>query len=297
MKVTPVRSAQGMLATVLGSACTAPFFGTALGFAFAQSAPVIFAMFAAIALGMSLPFLVLTAYPQWLRFLPRPGAWMERVKQATGFLMLATLLWLLSILGSMRGADAVVWTGVLLLCLGVVCWIHGSFNTLAATPRSRGLALSAMLALLLVGGWFSVGRISAARLEVGTDNNFPARLEAALREPGRPVFVDFTAAWCVNCKANERLVINTDPIQRAFKEANASVLTADWTNGQPEITALLKKFGSAGVPLYVLYPADRARAPIILPELLTQEIVLDALKSAATSKQIASAVEKSVSVE
>ena len=283
---------QGILATVLGSACTAPFFGAALGFAFAQTAPIIFAMFAAIALGMSLPFLLLTAFPAWLRFLPRPGAWMERVKQATGFLMLATLLWLLSILGAMRGADAVVWTGVLLLAIGAACWVQGSFNTLVASARTRGIALAVMLALVAGGGWLGIRQIAAARLPEAADGSakgFTASLDAALREEGRPVFVDFTAAWCVNCKANERVVLNSESVQRALKEANANFLTADWTNGEAEITKALQKFGRIGVPLYVIYPADRSREPIVLPELLTQQLVLDGLKSAVGSKRLAAA--------
>jgi thiol:disulfide interchange protein/DsbC/DsbD-like thiol-disulfide interchange protein len=275
---------QGVLATILGSACTAPLFGVALGFAFAQSGPVIFAMFAAIAAGMSLPFVLLTAFPGWLRFLPKPGVWMERVKQATGFLMIATALWLLSILGDMRGADAVIWTGVLLLTLGAVCWIQGTFNTLVASGGVRTASRVAMLALLLGGGWLSLYQVAAARLPVVAPGNepkdFPRNLQAALTEKGRPVFVDFTAAWCVNCKVNERGVLATEPIQKAIKDTNTVFLTADWTNGEPGITALLRQFGRAGVPLYVIYPADRSKEPIVLPEILTNQLVLDGLKSA-----------------
>ncbi len=272
---------QGVLATVLGSACTAPFFGAALGFAFAQSAPVILAVFAAIALGMSLPFLLLTAFPAWLRFLPRPGAWMERVKQATGFLMLATLLWLMSVLGAMRGADAVVWLGVLLLAVGAAAWVHGTFYTLVASTRTRIIALAVMLVLVAGGGWTGLTQIAEAKLPTGSAQDFPAQLQAALQAPGRPVFVDFTAAWCVNCKANEKAVLNTSSVQQALKDANADFLTADWTNGEPGITAILKQFGRAGVPLYVIYPADRTKQPIVLPEIITHQMVIDGLKAAA----------------
>ena len=292
---------QGVLATVLGSACTAPVFGAALGFAFSQNAAVIFAMFAAIAAGMSFPFIVLSAEPRWLRLLPKPGVWMERVKQATGFLMLATVLWLLSVLGSLRGADAVVWEGVLLLVLGVVCWIQGSFNTLIASSGTRTVALLSMCALLVGGGWLSVRQIGLARRPAATvelDSNgkalagttFLERLQTALQST-QPVFIDFTADWCVNCKVNERVVLSTDAVQQAIKSSHAKFLTADWTDGADDITALLKKFGRAGVPLYVIYPADRSREPIVLPELLTQQLVLDSLKAAsADDKHFAAAV-------
>ncbi len=282
---------QGVLATVLGSACTAPLFGAALGFAFSQNAAVIFAMFAAIAAGMSLPFVLLSAQPKWLRLLPKPGAWMERVKQATGFLMLATVLWLLSILGSMRGADAVVWMGVMLLVLAVVCWIQGSFNTLVASGAARTVALLCMIVLLAAGGWLSVWQIAGSYRPAATSSpeagtTFSDRLQTALKS-NQAVLVDFTAEWCVNCKVNERVVLNTPTVQGAIKSSNTRFLTADWTDGADDITVLLKKFGRAGVPLYVIYPEDRNREPIVLPELLTEQIVLDGLKSATGTKQLA----------
>lgn len=271
---------QGMLATVLGSACTAPVFGAALGFAFAQSAPVVFLMFAAIAAGMSAPFLLIAANPRWLRFLPRPGEWMERVKQGTGFLMLATVLWLLWTLGRMRGSDAVVWTGVLLLFLGVACWVQGAFNTLVSSDRSRWFSRAAIAGLVFGGGWCAVGQVRESQLpSAGAPRAFGPQLAAAL-ETGRPVFVDFTADWCVNCKVNERAVLNTTAVQKAIADRNTLFLKADWTTGADDITKLLKQFGRVGVPLYVLYPAGKPDAPVVMPELLTQQIVLDAFAEA-----------------
>ena len=294
---------QGLLATVLASACTAPFFGTALGFAFSQNAAVILAMFAAISLGMGLPFLLLTRFPAWLRYLPRPGAWMERVKQVTGFLLLATVVWLLSIVGALRGADGVVWTGAFLLALGAACWVQGAFNTFAASPRGRWTARAVIAALVLLGGAWTLGEVARAERGGGIAGNnggtggartpFSAQLAAALTQ-NRPVFVDFTAAWCVNCKVNEKTVLATEPVQRALREKNAIFLIADWTDGAEDITRLLKQFGRAGVPLYVVYPAGRTEDPIVLPELLTQRIVLDALdeaerRASATAKPLAAA--------
>lgn len=285
---------QGLLATVLASACTAPFFGTALGFAFSQNAAVILAMFAAISLGMGLPFLVLTRFPAWLKFLPRPGAWMERVKQVTGFLLLATVVWLLSIVGALRGADGVVWTCAFLLALGAACWVQGAFNTFAATPRGRWTARVVIAVLVLLGGAWTLREVAHADrdngLAIGPNSGsaenggkrvpFSSQLATALKE-NRPVFVDFTAAWCVNCKVNEKTVLTTEPVQRALREKNAIFLTADWTDGAEDITRILRGFGRAGVPLYVVYPAGKPEDPIVLPELLTQRLVLDALDDAA----------------
>jgi len=205
--------AHGVFATILGSACTAPLLGSALGFALSQPPPIVFAVFGAIAAGMAFPYFLLTAQPAWLRFLPKPGMWMIHVKQAMGVLMLLTAMW-----------------------LGWVLWQQ---QTKVIEP-------------------------------------FGPQLARALKT-GRPVFVDFTADWCLNCKANERLVLHTTAVQEAFKKNEVLFLVADWTRPSPDITALLKQFGRAGVPLYVFYPAGSPDQPRVLPEVLTREIVLDAL--------------------
>jgi thiol:disulfide interchange protein/DsbC/DsbD-like thiol-disulfide interchange protein len=272
---------QGILATVLGSACTAPFLGEALGFAFAQSGPVIVLMFAAIAAGMSTPFVLLAARPGWLKFLPRPGAWMERVKQATGFLMLGTVLWLLSVFGGMRGVDALIWAGVLLLVLSVACWVQGAFNNFTASAGSRWAARIVIVLLAVFGGGWCVQQIAAARPDENGAGltNFQSQLDAALKT-NQLVFVDFTATWCVNCKVNERLVLDTAPVQAALRQRNAVFLKADWSTGQADVTKLLQQFHRAAVPLYVIYPAGNAAGAIVLPELLTQRLVLDGLAAA-----------------
>jgi thiol:disulfide interchange protein/DsbC/DsbD-like thiol-disulfide interchange protein len=271
---------QGVLATVLGSACTAPFFGAALGFAFAQQGLVIIAMFAAIAAGMSAPFLLLAARPGWLRFMPKPGAWMERVKQGTGFLLLATVVWLLFILGHLRGPDAMTWASGLLLALGAACWVQGAFNTFTAKNGARWASRLAILALVGGGGWYCVTQISEAQLAEGGDGGaFAPRLAAAL-QTGKPVFVDFTAEWCVNCKVYEKAVLASDAVQKALRDRDAVFLKADWTAGAADITELLHHFGRAGVPLYVIYPAGKPEEPVVMPELITQGIVLDAFAEA-----------------
>ncbi len=271
---------QGVLATVLGSACTAPLFGEALAFAFSQSAVGIFAMFAAIAAGMSAPFVLLAARPGWLKFLPKPGAWMERVKQATGFLLLATVLWLLLTLSHSKGSDGIVWTGALLLTLGVACWLQGAFNTLAASDRTRWVTRAAIAVVVLGGGWFCVKEVDQARPADTTSASFASRLDAALKT-GQTVFVDFTADWCVSCKVNERVVLDSEPVRKAMQDGNVMLVKADYTLPSDDITKLLKHFNSASVPLYVVYPAGKPDAPVVLPTLLTQQTVLDALAAAA----------------
>ena len=279
---------QGMLATVLGSACTAPFFGPALGFAFSQSGPVILAMFAAIAAGMSAPFVLLAAQPGWMKFLPKPGAWMEHVKQATGFLLLATVLWLLFSVGHGLGADGVVWTGVLMLALGVACWVQGTFNTLVASDRVRWASRVAIALLVCGGGWACAQRIGHSAPPVASVQPFGVQLAAALKT-GRTVFVDLTAEWCVSCKANEKAVLASESIQKALRDQNVVFLTGDFTTYSDDIAKVLKQYNAPSVPLYLVYPAGKPDAPIVLPPLLTKQTVLDALAAAqmAADKPVA----------
>lgn len=277
---------QGAFATLLATPCTAPFLGTALGFAFSQSGFVILAMFAAVATGMGFPYLVLTARPGWMKFLPRPGAWMERLKQLMGFPLMATLVWILSIVGGQRGTDGVFWFLCFLLCLAISCWLYGSFCGPLSTGRSRAAAI--VLALLAAGGggWYFLGQKFAL---VGSHESggiewvpFSAKELAAMQTAGKSVFVDFTADWCITCKFNERTAINTPAVQQLLREKKAVSMKADWTNANPEITAALRSFGRVGVPFYVIYPAGRPADPIILPEILTESILLEALRKLPT---------------
>ncbi|HEX3818062.1 MAG TPA: thioredoxin family protein, partial [Chthoniobacterales bacterium] len=284
---------QGVFATVLATPCTAPFLGSALGFAFAASAGIILLMFVAIAAGMSAPYLLLTAQPAWLRFLPRPGAWMVHVKQFMGFLLIATLLFLLWVLGAERGPEAIIWTSGFLLALSIACWMYGSFVTLATALARRFLVLGLMLLLVLGSGYYFIGeKFSATRTASSslTKSDWiafsPARLQNELAQ-GRSVFVDFTAAWCITCKFNEASVLETTAVKDAFKHYGIVKMKADWTNADPVITKTLKQFGRVGVPLYVLYPASAPDQPVVLPELLTQTLVLDHLQSTAPKVALA----------
>jgi thiol:disulfide interchange protein DsbD len=278
---------QGVFATVLATPCTAPFLGTALGFAFAQPPLIILAMFVAIAAGMSAPYLLLCAQPAWLRFLPKPGPWMMHVKQFMGFLLLATLLFLLYVLGAQRGLEGAIWASCFLLIIGVACWMKGAFMVPTATPRKRAVVLVLMLALMLgsgiyfIGGKFQSASVASAdsRLKGDWQAFTPERLQAELGQ-GHTVFVDFTAAWCLTCKFNEASVLESSAVREAFQRHAIVKLKADWTNGDPVITKLLRQFGRPGVPLYVLYPGKTGE-PIVFPELLTKSMVLEKLETAS----------------
>jgi len=280
---------QGVFATVLATPCTAPFLGTALGFAFTQSAAIILAMFIAIAAGMSAPYLLLSAQPAWLRFLPRPGPWMLHVKQFMGFLLLATLLFLLYVVGAQRGLEGAIWASCFLLVISVACWMKGAFVVPTAPAVKRTVVFVLMLLLVIGSGAYFIGdKFQSAKI-ASTDSQIrgdwqpftPERLQTEL-EQGRTVFVDFTAAWCLTCKFNEASVLEAQDVRDAFQRHGIVKLKADWTNGDPVITKLLQQFGRPGVPLYVLYPAKNEE-PIVFPEVLTKGMILDKLETVARS--------------
>jgi thiol:disulfide interchange protein/DsbC/DsbD-like thiol-disulfide interchange protein len=287
---------EGVFATILATPCTAPFLGSALGFAFSQQWPVILLIFTSVSIGMALPYLLITMRPGWIRFLPKPGDWMVTAKQVMGFLMMATMLWLLFILGSELGMEAVIWTGAFLLTVAVACWLVGRFAALTASTLRRRVIWIAALAIVVTGYTVFLESsldIGMAEAVVSSQNTSAAdstgridwrpfslsALESDL-QTGKPVFVDFTAQWCLTCKVNEKAVLNSDAIVSRFRELGVIAVRADWTNRNPDITKLLAKFGRSGVPLYVIFPANHPESPIVLPELVTSDIVLEALQKA-----------------
>ncbi|MDB6175580.1 MAG: dsbD [Chthoniobacteraceae bacterium] len=272
--------AHGMFTTLLGTSCTAPFLGGVLGYAFVQPAHVVILIFAVVAAGMSLPYFLLTWQPAWMRFLPKPGAWMERMKQFMGFVLLGVALWLLSVLGATGGTNAIVATTAFLLVLGVACWIYGF---------ARGIVAKIIVLALVIAGWFFIlkGQLDSKPVQnngqaQNVEGGIPwqsfsdEKLMAAVQR-GEPVFIDFTADWCLNCKYNERVVIETEPVRAAFKEKKIVALKADWTNGDKKITEMLKRFGRVGVPAYLYYPGNGSESPVVLPEILTQTSLLHTL--------------------
>src|SRR5215469_7430596 len=266
---------QGAFATILATPCTAPFLGAASAFAFTQPAWITFLVFMIVGLGMALPYLVLAFNPKWLRFLPKPGDWMVRFRQFLGFLLMGTLLWLIWILGQMKGVDAIVGLGGALLLISVLAWIKGSFWTPVSSPASRMSAFAAMcVAVLLAAG---VYRVVTRPSQLVWQEFTKDSLEKALAS-GHPVFVDFTADWCLTCKTNERFAIDTPQVRQAFSTRKAILLRADWTKGDPAITEILKSHGRAGVPMYLVYPGGgKEGEAVLLTELITSQTVLDAL--------------------
>jgi len=266
----------GAFTTLLGTSCTAPYLGVTLGFAVSQPAGSVFAIFFTIAAGMSLPYLVLTSNPTLLRFLPKPGAWMERLKQVMGFVILGVAIWLLGVLGQGRGIESLSGMCSFLLIAGISCWLLGIL-------RSRLMAL--FLALLLLGGGYrlfvfdTINKPIEPKTALTSDEWVPFSPERLAKERalGRPIFVDFTADWCLNCKVNERLTLSKKEIKDAFATHNVLLMKADWTNSDPVITAELHRFGRIGVPFYLLYAPD-APDPLVFPELLTPRIILEALE-------------------
>ncbi len=284
----------GILATALATPCTAPFLGTALGFAFTQSSAAILAIFLTIGVGLSLPYVVLSSNPAWLRFVPKPGAWMDRFKQGMGFLLMATLVWLLWVLGQQIGADGVIATMAFLVVLAAALWLYGAFLGLGASRGRRALIWSLMVALV-GGGWWQFLReplsseavVSAASASQRSEGRWEPFSVATLEREvaaGRTVFLDFTAAWCTTCKVNEATVLRTEVVEQKLDELQVVTLQGDWTNRDEEITKVLRKFGRSGVPFYAVFPAGRLDAPIVLPELITQKLVLDALEEAGPSR-------------
>ena len=282
----------GVLATVLATPCTAPFLSIALGFAFAQKAPVILLMFLAVGVGLAAPYVVLSWNPAWLKFLPKPGAWMEKFKIAMGFPMLATAVWLFNLAGGSYG-KSVLWLGVFLVLVAFAAWIFGEF--VQRGRNRKGVALAIVL-ILVIGGYAfalenqlnwrapitapdSTGPLKESPGGIAWQRWSPEAVTKA-RSEGRPVIVDFTADWCLTCQVNKKTSIEISSVSAKLKEINAVALLGDYTHFPENISADLNRFNRAGVPLVLVYPKNPDANPIVLPEILTPGIMLDALDRA-----------------
>jgi thiol:disulfide interchange protein len=272
----------GVLAVVVATPCTAPFMGAALGFALARPAFHGLAVFTALGIGMALPYVALSASPALLRRLPRPGPWMESLKQFLAFPLFATVAWLLWVFGRQAGVDGASLLLLALTFLGLAAWILAHWSAPSRTGTARAVARTvAALILLLVGAlaWAGSRMVSDdAGVRLGSEwQPFSRARVEELRSEGRPVFVDFTAAWCLTCQVNERVALADAAVQEAFRARDVALPKADWTKWDPQITEALRSFGRSGVPLYVLYSAEPGVPPRILPELLSAGTVLEAL--------------------
>jgi thiol:disulfide interchange protein DsbD len=267
----------GVLATVVATPCTAPLMGAAIGFALVQPAWITFAIFTALALGLAAPYLALSFQPAWTKILPRPGAWMEILKQLTAVPLFATAIWLAYVYGSLNSGGAaspsegVYKLSLLLGCflvLAIAGWVLGKW------PAKLG---SAAVAVVLIAAGLAVPLYQPKDTNLVWTPYSQGALDAA-RKDGKPVFIDFTAAWCLSCQVNEKLVLHAADVQQQLSDRKVVLLRADWTKYDPEITKELASLGRSGVPTYVLYPSSQSAQPHVLPEVLTKDLVLDAIR-------------------
>ncbi|MBN2799382.1 MAG: thioredoxin family protein [Deltaproteobacteria bacterium] len=287
----------GVFATLLSTPCSAPFLGFAVGFAFSQPPAAVMLFFTVIGLGLAAPYLAVAFIPALFRFMPRPGAWMETFKQLMGFTLLATALWMVDVLGSLLGASGMTGFLFFLATVALGSWIFGHFGGLAASGRRQLAALGAAIAVAVLGGWAFLDLeipdepACANAGEVSTELSFedeipwqpfsPERVEALA---GHTVFIDFTADWCLTCKVNERTVLETRQVREAMEANGVIPLKADWTRRDDVIGAWLARYGRAGVPFYLVVPADRSRPTIPLSEVITWDMVVSAMEDGASAQ-------------
>ncbi|WP_289175047.1 thioredoxin family protein [uncultured Parasutterella sp.] len=265
--------ATGVLAVVAASPCTAPFMGAALGYALTASIRESIFVFLALGLGMSLPWLVLSLFPVLTAWMPKPGAWMNVFRKLMAIPMLLTMIWLLWVLSQQVSFTALVLYIAAVISLCVCLFLYGKLQFSLLTAKLP-IVLSAACAVLLFAAASSpLFRQPDAAVQAA-DAWSPQAVENALKA-GKPVFVDFTASWCVTCQANKIAVLDREDIREAFKQHGVVFLVADWTNQNPDITQALESFGRSGVPLYILYSPEGKTT--VLPELLTKNIVIEAL--------------------
>jgi thiol:disulfide interchange protein/DsbC/DsbD-like thiol-disulfide interchange protein len=280
----PTRSFfDGLLAVVLATPCTAPFLGTAVGFAFAGGGALIFATFIAIGAGLAAPYVLICLIPGWSRFVPRAGGWMLRLRAGLGFLLLATAVWLVWIFGRTAGVDAQAALLAVLVALSFGAWLFGWVQT-----QARPIAtVAAALALVLFGS-VAINKIEATAAAASTPTgdepwvDYDATAIESALEAGNPVFVSFTADWCITCKVNERGVLADDEVLTALNANGLQWFRGDWTQRNEAIRAELARHGRAGVPLYLVYDPNDPKKPQILPELLSVDLVVDAFASAGS---------------
>lgn len=267
----------GVLAVVVASPCSVPFMGVALGYAITQSAPLALLVFAVLGFGMALPFIVLAYWPRMLHGLPAPGPWMERLQRFLAFPLYITAVWLLWVLGQQGGQLAMVAVlgGLVLLVLAGWLWRDASVRSWEKVLAVLVLILALVLPQLLVVKTVATNQREDA--VSGEVESYSAVRLASLRAEGKPVFINLTAAWCITCLVNEKTALGRDSVKQRLRERGITYMKGDWTNRDPAITRLLQQFGRSGVPLYLYFPAGAESKTVVLPQILTEALVLDAL--------------------
>jgi DsbC/DsbD-like thiol-disulfide interchange protein/cytochrome c biogenesis protein CcdA len=270
----------GLLAVVVATPCTAPFMGVAIAAGLAAPPAVTMLVFLVMGLGLAAPYAILAAVPALGRVAPKPGRWMELLRQALAFPMYAASAWLIWVISQEAGPAGVLGTAAGLVLLGFAAWVLGVAQNASGGGRRVGQSAAAaafLVALAVLTGIATAPAVTAGVVaETGTERFTQARL-AALRAEGRAVFVNMTAAWCVTCLVNERIAISTNSVRRAFADHNVAYLKGDWTRQDPEITSYLRENGRDGVPLYVYYPPGGQ--PDVLPQILTESTLLSEIGS------------------
>jgi DsbC/DsbD-like thiol-disulfide interchange protein/cytochrome c biogenesis protein CcdA len=264
----------GVLVVVVAAPCVGPLAAGALGAALTQPAPVLLLVAASMGLGLGSPFLLLSLFPSLLRFVPKPGPWMDTFKQALAFPMFASALWLIWVLSIQSGPQAVLLIGLAFLTFALGVWAHRLSGLI-----SKGVTAFAFAIMIVsVVGIARLPSTSSTQTLMSGQEAWSRDRVAELRQAGHPVFIDVTAAWCVTCQLNKLTVLDDHAVRAAFEDYGVAQLRADWTNRDDEIAALIHEHGGAGVPLYLLYPADGGPA-LVLPTILTRDTIIDALEA------------------
>ena len=283
----PGHFASGLFATLMATPCSAPFLGSAVGFALSQSASTIFAIFTAIAVGMALPYLLLAIFPGATRLLPKPGAWMNQLRVVLGFLLAAAVVWLFYVLAAQMSRERVAFIELGILALALIIYLRHQVATKGVGKAALTLAALGCIAISigLASGANSNAAVLASDKTVGLISWVAFdRQEAELQaQNGRLVFVDVTADWCFTCKVNERLVLETQDVAAAFDQFDVIPMKADWTNRSDSITQFLADHGRYGIPFYLLFRPHAE--PYLFGELLTTESVLQVIEESAARTQ------------
>lgn len=274
---------EGVLAVVLATPCSAPMMGTAVGFAFAAGPVTVLAIFTALGLGLALPFCALVMVPGLAKRLPKPGVWMERAKQLLGFALLGTAVWLVWVMGGLAGVDGMARLLAFLVAVGLGAWLYGLAQATEGTGKLVRVS-AAVLVLVATGGFtlrFDGATPTARASTVSAAQPWEEGAVAAALKAGQPVFIDFTADWCLTCKFNERTVLTREEVRAAFTRHQVAFFVADWTRRDARISAKLGEHGRAGVPMYLVISPSAPDKPEVLPELLTPDLVIQAVQRAA----------------